>query len=125
MRVVRAAALALFFAAMLPPSATPLSRQHPCCSDPISAGLSPRRQLISEAGATAALAGAARRHPPSMGRRLDLDEIWSVAAAAARDKLAADGGPARPLPERCPFAVEDLVQRPPDLDALPARLAAA
>ena len=72
-----------------------------------------------------ALAGAARRYAPSMGVRLDLGEIWAVAVDATRRKLAADGGPARPLPESCPFAVEDLVQRPPDLDALLARLSAA
>ncbi len=74
--------------------------------------------------ARTALAGAARRYAPSMGPRLDLDELWAL-AAAARDKLAAEGGPAAPLPERCPFAVEDLVQRPPDLDALLVRLAGA
>jgi hypothetical protein len=60
-----------------------------------------------------------------MGPRLDLNEIWSLAAAAAQDKLAADGGPARPLPGTCPFTVEDLIQRLPDLDALLARLGAA
>ena len=59
-----------------------------------------------------------------MGQRIDLDEIWTVAVIAARNKLAADGGPANPLPEDCPYAVEDLVQRLPDLDALLARLAA-
>ncbi len=74
--------------------------------------------------ARTALAGAARRYAPSMGPRLDLDELWAL-AAAARDKLAAEGGPAAPLPERCPLAVEDLVQRPPDLDALLVRLAGA
>ena len=70
-------------------------------------------------------AGAARRYAPSMGQRIDLGEIWTVAVAAAGRKLATDGGPARPLPENCPFAVEKLVQRPPDLDALLARLASA
>ena len=60
-----------------------------------------------------------------MGRRIDLDEIWAVAIAAARNKPASDGGPASPLPENCPFAAEDLVQRLPGLDALLARLAGA
>ena len=58
-----------------------------------------------------------------MGPRLDLNEIWTLAVAATRDKLAADGGPAGPLAENCPFAVGDLVRRPLDLDALLARLA--
>ena len=39
-----------------------------------------------------------------MGPRLDLDEVWALATAATRDKLAADGGPAKPLPEGRPFA---------------------
>jgi hypothetical protein len=75
--------------------------------------------------ARTALAGAARRYAPSMGPRLDMEEVWSLATAGASDKLAADGGPARAMPERCPFAGEDLVRRPPDLDALLARLAGA
>jgi hypothetical protein len=33
--------------------------------------------------------------------------------------------PATPVPERCPFVIEDLVRRPPDLDALLARLDSA
>ncbi len=88
---------------------------------------SPRPEPVGhrEAEAMAALSGAARRYAPSMGPRLDLSEIWAAAAAVARRKLAADGGPAKPLPNDCPFAVEDLVRRPPDLDALLARLAAA
>ena len=88
---------------------------------------SPRPEPVGhwEAEALTALAGAARRYAPSMGRRIDLDEIWALAAAATRRKLTADGGPARPLPGKCPFAVEDLVQRLPDLDALLARLAGA
>ena len=75
--------------------------------------------------AITALAGAARRYAPSMGRRIDLGEVWAVAVAAAGNKLAADGGPARSLPERCPFVVEDLARRLPDLDALLAHLAGA
>ena len=73
--------------------------------------------------AITALAGAARRYAPSMGQRIDLSEIWTVALAAAREKLALDGGPASPPPYACPFAVGDLIRRPPDLDALLARLA--
>jgi uncharacterized protein DUF29 len=77
----------------------------------------------SEAGT--ALAGAARRYAPSVGRRLDLGETWTVALIADREKLAADGGPARRLPDACPFAVTDPIRRPLDLDALLARLAHA
>nr|WP_294169600.1 DUF29 family protein [uncultured Sphingomonas sp.] len=69
-----------------------------------------------------ALAAAARCYAPSMGPRLDLGEVWSVAVAVARDKLAADGGPESPLPENCPFVVEDLVRRPLELGSLLVRL---
>jgi hypothetical protein len=89
---------------------------------------SPRPEPVNHwrsAEARTALAGAARRYSPSMGARLDLGEVWSLAVASARDKLAADGGAANPLPAACPFAVEHLVQRLPDLDALLARLAEA
>ena len=88
---------------------------------------SPRPEPVGHwrSEAITALAGAARRYSPSMGQRIDLGEIWAVAVIVVRNKLAADGGPARPLPEDCPFAVEDLVKRPPELDALLARLAAA
>jgi hypothetical protein len=88
---------------------------------------SPRPEPVGHwrSDAITALAGAARRYSPSMGRRIDLGEVWDVATAAALNKFATDGGPARPLPTNCPFAVEDLVQRRPDLDALLARLSGA
>ena len=88
---------------------------------------SPRTEPVGHwrSEARTALAGAARRYAPSMGPRLDLGELWSLAVTATRDKLAADGGPARPTPTDCPFAIQDLVQRVPDLDALLARLAQA
>ena len=88
---------------------------------------SPRPEPVGHwrSEAIAALAGAARRYAPSMGPRLHLDEIWTLAVAVARNKLAPDGGPAGSLPERCPFAVEHLVQRLPDVDALLTRLADA
>jgi Domain of unknown function DUF29 len=96
-------------------------------TDLLLAHASPRTEPVGHwrSEAITALAGAARRYSPSMGRRIDLDEIWAVAMAAARNKPASDGGPASPLPENCPFAVEDLVQRLPGLDALLARLAGA
>ena len=90
-------------------------------TDLLLAHASPRTEPVGHwrSEAITALAGAARRYSPSMGRRyspsmgrrIDLDEIWAVAMAAARNKPASDGGPASPLPENCPFAVEDLVQR--------------
>ena len=85
---------------------------------------SPRPQPVGHRRheARTALAGAARRYAPSMGQRVDLGEIWALAVAGTRDKLATDGGPARPLPPGCPFAIEDLVQRVPDIDALLAGL---
>jgi len=89
---------------------------------------SPRREPVGHwrSEAVTALAGAARRYAPSMGQRLDLGEIWAVAASAAVNKLASDGGPARPILADCPFVIQDLVRRrPPDLDALLARLPAA
>ena len=88
---------------------------------------SPRPEPVGhwEAEAITALADAARRYAPSMGPRIDLADIWPVAVAAAGRKRASDGGPASRLPPDCPFAVEDLVQPVPDLDALLAKLAAA
>jgi uncharacterized protein DUF29 len=73
----------------------------------------------------AALARAARRATPSMLPRLDLQDLWALARDSAADKLAADGGPARPLPQPCPFTAAELLNRKPDVDALLARLAAA
>ncbi len=69
-----------------------------------------------------ALARAARRASPSMIARIDMQDLWSLARDTALDRLAADGGPARPLPERCPFTAAELLIRSPDLDALMARL---
>jgi hypothetical protein len=78
-----------------------------------------------QAEAVTALRQARRRSAPSMRPRLDLQEIWDGARDAAQRKLAADGGPARALPARCPFTAADLLDTPPDIDALLQRLAAA
>lgn len=87
---------------------------------------SPRPEPVGQwqAEAITALAGAARRYAPSMAQRIDLGGIWAVSLAATQKKLAADGGPARPLPGGCPFTVQESTQSLPDLDALLARLAA-
>ena len=64
---------------------------------------------------------------PSMRRQLDLPDLYERARLLiAADDL--DGRPPRPLPEACPFAVEDLIvsgKAPPEVDALIAKLAAA
>ena len=75
--------------------------------------------------ARSALGRAARRASPSMVPRLDLQDLWALARESALDKLAADGGPARPLPETCPSTAPDLLNRRPDIDALLARIATA
>jgi hypothetical protein len=75
-------------------------------------------------GARGALARAARRATPGMVARLDLQELWTLARDTALDRLAPDGGPARPLPETCPFTAAELLNRSPDLEALLARLGA-
>lgn len=75
--------------------------------------------------ARAALAWAARRVTPSMVGRLDIADLWSLARRTAEDKLLAEGGTARPLPETCPFTAQELLNRTPDIDALQARIAGA
>ena len=73
------------------------------------------------------LSDANRRITPSMRGRLDLPDLYERARLlVAADDL--DGRPPRPLPEACPFTVEDLIvsgKAPPDVDALIAKLAAA
>jgi hypothetical protein len=93
----------------------------------LMAHASPRPERVGHqrAETVLALADAGRRYAPSVGPRLDPAGARALAVAGARDELAADGGPAGRLPERCPFVVEDLVQRRPDLGALLARLADA
>lgn len=63
----------------------------------------------------------------SMRRRLDIPDLYERARllVAADDH---DGRPPRPLPETCPFSVEDLIvegKAPPDVDALLRKLDAA
>jgi hypothetical protein len=62
---------------------------------------------------------------PSMRQRLDLPDLYERGRSLiAADDL--DGQPPRPLPEACPFVVEDLIVRgkaPPDVGALLAKLA--
>ena len=72
------------------------------------------------------LADANRQVSPSMRQRLDIPDLYERAQLLiAVDDL--NGRPPSPLPETCPFTVEDLIVRgkaPPDVDALLAKLAA-
>lgn len=72
------------------------------------------------------LSDANRQVSPSMRQRLDLPDLYERARLlVAADDL--DGQPPRPLPETCPFTVEDLIVKgkaPPGVDALLAKLAA-
>ncbi len=62
---------------------------------------------------------ARRRYRPSMRRNLDLEAIWRDAVRSARRDFAEDALPVPPLPERCPFALDELL----DEDASPRDLA--
>ena len=87
----------------------------------------PRTEPVGHwlAEAEAALQGAAKRSTASIAHRLDLDEIWADARRVALRKLADQGGPARPIPDTCPFTVAELLRRHPDVDALLTHLPAA
>jgi hypothetical protein len=62
---------------------------------------------------------ARRRYRPSMRQNLDLEAIWRDAARSARRDFAEDALRMPPLPERCPFALDELL----DEDAEPRALA--
>ena len=59
--------------------------------------------------ANAFLATAARRWRPSMRRAADPDGLWSDARRQATRELEIDGHAVPPLPEECPFGLEELV----------------
>ena len=70
------------------------------------------------------LADAEDRFTPSMRQRIDLDELYGKAlhfACMARDV----SGPPRPLPPACPFTLNELLAKFPDIAALSAKLAKA
>jgi Domain of unknown function DUF29 len=71
------------------------------------------------------LATAARRWRPSMRRALDADRLWSDARWQAARDLEIDGHAVPPLPQDCPFSLEELVGGEADPRALATRLAAA
>ena len=59
---------------------------------------------------------------PSMQQKIDLADLYRRALRAVRP-LTMGGQPAQPLPETCPFALDDLLADDPNLEALLARLA--
>jgi hypothetical protein len=62
------------------------------------------------------------RFAPSMAQRIDAERIWRIARSQAVSSLAEHGDAAAPLPSRCPWSVEELVQENMDLDWLLSRL---
>jgi hypothetical protein len=68
-----------------------------------------------------------RRYVPSMGQRIDIDEIWRLPREQAL--LAYDGTPQQPaladLPEHSPFGLDDLIGDRIDSSALVERLSEA
>ncbi len=66
------------------------------------------------------LAAARRSFTPSMRQRLVLDELYLDALYGMR--AAAPDAPGAPLPDVCPFTLDDLVGAHPDIAALVAGL---
>ena len=63
------------------------------------------------------LADAEDRFAPSMRQRIGLEELYAKALHLAQRATDA-GGETRPLPETCPFALDDLLAVRPDLAEL-------
>ena len=61
---------------------------------------------------------------PSMRQRIDPSDIYGTALVQVRSG-ASDTAPPRPLAETCPFALDELLAKPPDVSALSAKLAQA
>jgi hypothetical protein len=68
-------------------------------------------------------ADAVTRFAPSMAGQIDLARAWRLARRQAIGQLTAHGDAVRPLPERCPWEVDDLVREDLDLDSLLSSLA--
>ncbi|MGI4946561.1 MAG: DUF29 domain-containing protein [Janthinobacterium lividum] len=62
-----------------------------------------------------------RRFTASMRQRMDLDELFARALRRARSARDDTGRP-QPLPDRCPYTLDDFLDREFDVDALVARL---
>jgi len=61
---------------------------------------------------------------PSMRQRIDLGDVYGTALIQFRSG-ANDPAPPRPLAETCPFGLDELLAKPPDISALSAKLAKA
>lgn len=67
------------------------------------------------------LAEARRNFTPSMRQRIDLDELYADALQEMRDR-SDDTGQPLPLPQTCPFALDDLLSRRSNVVDLLAKL---
>lgn len=65
---------------------------------------------------------AGRRFTPSMRQRIDLIDLYSAALRRVRSKTD-DSGTQRPLPDVCPFALDDLLTSSADIESLMLKLA--
>ncbi len=64
---------------------------------------------------------AGRRFTPSMRQRIDLNDLYIAALRRVRSKTD-DSGVPRPLPEICPFALDDLLTSSADIGTLVLKL---
>ena len=67
------------------------------------------------------LVDAEDRFTPSMRQRIDLDDLYAKALRLARQMTDASGG-ARPLPETCPFTLDELLSTQLDVSVAMTRL---
>jgi len=70
------------------------------------------------------LYNAGRRYRPSMRRDFDHEKLWSDACRLAAGDLRDDGHAVPPLPEACPFGLDELVGGKAEPGELAARLRA-
>jgi len=63
-----------------------------------------------------------RRFTPSMRQRIGLDDLYDKAAGRARAAMEDNGIVPLPLPQACPFALDDLLAERLDVAALVAKL---
>lgn len=73
--------------------------------------------------AIAFLTDAHKRYTPSMRQRIDLEELYGTALAQVH-ALDDDSDPAHVLASLCPYGLEELLTKRPDMVALGERLAA-
>ena len=70
------------------------------------------------------LLNARRRYRPSMRRIIDVPALWEDACRLARRDFEFDDHTPLPLPQACPFALEELLDAEADPRVLASRLAA-